>query len=203
MSAPRSSSRSWASPSANDARRNRVSHASSAASSAKRSSAKGSRSIAISVPPGPIRSATNRAWPPAPNVQSTAVCPGCGSSTSMSSPARTGMWLAVISASMTQALGDLLDLAGEGGVEVRPRLAVPDLDVVAGADDDDVLAQRGVIGEEARHADAAGAVELGIVRVGGEEGAESARLAGERVAALECGLHAPVEVLGRPQLDAG
>ena len=32
-----------------------------------------------SVPPGPSRSATSRAWPPPPNVQSTAVSPGSGS----------------------------------------------------------------------------------------------------------------------------
>jgi hypothetical protein len=51
----------------------RVAQVSSCASSAKRSAAIGSRSMAISVPVAPIRSPSRRAWPPAPNVQSTTV----------------------------------------------------------------------------------------------------------------------------------
>jgi hypothetical protein len=57
-------------------------------------------SIPISVPLEPIRSAIRRAWPPPPTVQSTASEPGCGSSSSISSPARTGTWLIVISSSV-------------------------------------------------------------------------------------------------------
>ena len=41
-------------------------------------SASGSRSIAISVPDDPSRSATRRACPPSPNVQSITVWPGAG-----------------------------------------------------------------------------------------------------------------------------
>src|SRR5271165_1415481 len=70
----------------------RIEQAVSSARAAKRSSASGSRSIATSVPDAPSRSATSRAWPPSPNVQSMAVCPGLGSSSSTSSRARTGVW---------------------------------------------------------------------------------------------------------------
>ena len=45
---------------------------------------------------GPRRSAISRAWPPPPNVQSIAVCPGRGSSRSISSPASTGMCVEVV-----------------------------------------------------------------------------------------------------------
>ena len=61
MSASTPSSSSWARPSTNDARMKRVVHATSAASSAKRSAAAGSRSIAMSVPFGPMRPASSRA----------------------------------------------------------------------------------------------------------------------------------------------
>ena len=43
------------------------------------------------VPSGPIRSATSRACPPAPKVQSITVSPGCGPIRSTSSRASTGM----------------------------------------------------------------------------------------------------------------
>src|SRR6476646_6343426 len=45
----------------------------------------------IRVPPTPSTEAMRRAWPPAPKVQSTASCPGCGASSSTSSVARTGL----------------------------------------------------------------------------------------------------------------
>ena len=53
-------------------------------------SAAGSRSIAISVPSGPIRSASRREWPPPPKVQSTTVSPGWGAVSRITSAARTG-----------------------------------------------------------------------------------------------------------------
>src|SRR5690242_4998084 len=96
--------------------------------------------------------------------------------------------LMVISSSMVaESLGDLLDLAGQRGVELGPGVTVPDLDVIAGADHDDVLAERAVVGQEARHTDAARAVELRVLRVGREEGVQAPGLARERVAALERG----------------
>src|ERR1700684_4106200 len=70
----------------------RSSPSTSSASRAKRSCASGSRSIAINVPCEPRRSATSRACPPSPNVQSITVCPGCGASSASSSSASTGVW---------------------------------------------------------------------------------------------------------------
>ncbi len=68
----------------------RVWQGTSAAKRSKRSSAAGSRSIAIRVPSAPSSAAIRRAWPPPPKVQSTAVCPGSGASSEVSSAARTG-----------------------------------------------------------------------------------------------------------------
>ena len=85
---PSAASRS--STSAKSPRSNRAAQPSSGSSSAKRSAADGSRSIAIRVPVGPIRSAARVAWPPPPNVQSTTTSPGAGSTSAISSGARTG-----------------------------------------------------------------------------------------------------------------
>src|SRR5215218_8683515 len=78
----------------------------------------------MSRPSGPSRPATRRAWPPPPNVQSTATSPGCGSRSSISSPARTGTWVAVMSSRMAKAGGDVGKLVGEGGVVVGPGAAL-------------------------------------------------------------------------------
>src|SRR5215208_8271466 len=128
----------------------RASGSSSSASSANRRAAAGSRSMAISVPADPIRSATSSAWPPPPKVQSTAVSPGCGSRRSISSVARTGtcsvgMYVSVAigrgtSAGARPAAGELLGDLGcslvDLGVVLVPGARVPDLQVVGDPDDD-------------------------------------------------------------------
>src|SRR4051812_46919664 len=129
----------------------------------------------MSSPSGPRRPATRRAWPPPPKVQSTATSPGCGSSSSISSPARTGTWGAVMSSRMAKAGGDVGKLVGEGAVVVGPGGPVPDLEAVARAGDHDVLGERAVLEQEAGDHHAAGRVELGVQRVGGEEAVELAR----------------------------
>src|SRR5919198_6095869 len=88
-----------------------------------------------SVPPGPRRSATRRACPPAPKVQSTAVSPGAGAVRSISSPARTGTCTRLMSRRIAKALGHLLDLRVESRLHVAPALLRPDLEVVPHADD--------------------------------------------------------------------
>ena len=98
-------------PAAKSAPMKRVRQGASAANSAKRASAAGSRSIAISVPSGPSRSATRRAWPPPPKVQSTAVCPGSGASSEISSGARTGTCSLGI---IDQGCADRRSAAGRG-----------------------------------------------------------------------------------------
>src|SRR5215210_2767806 len=147
----------------------------------------------MSRPFGPSRPATGRAWPPPPNVQSTATSPGCGSSSSISSPARTGTWVAVMSSRMAKAGGDVGEVVGEGGVVVGPGAAVPDLEAVTGAGDDDVLAEGAVLEQEAGHHHATGRVELGVQRVRGEEAVELARGLRERVQARQRGADVGVE----------
>src|SRR3954454_9783875 len=120
-------------------RMKRVSHGTSRAKASKRSSAAGSRSMQIRVPPGPRRSATRRAWPPSPKVQSMAVSPGRGSSRSISSPARTGTCVRVMSRRMAKALRDLDDLAIQVLLIRLPAGAIPHLDVVEVAHHDNVL----------------------------------------------------------------
>src|SRR3954469_23559590 len=196
------SSCSCSSASAKSARMNRRRHGASPARAAKRSSAAGSRSTAMSSPSGPSRPATRRAWPPPPNVQSTATSPGCGSRSSISSPARTGTWVAVMSSRMAKAAGDVGKLIGEGLVVGAPGGATPDLEAVARAGDDDLLRQLAVLEQEAREADAPRRVELGVERVRGEEAVELARLLRERVQPTERRVHVGVVGLRRPALHA-
>src|SRR5439155_608252 len=124
-------------------RRNLVWHSASRANSSKRSSAAGSRSMQTSVPVGPTRFATRRAWPPSPNVQSTTVSPGCGSSRSMSSPARTGTCVRVMSRRMAKALSDPHDLVAQLALVGQPLLPIPDLEVVEVADNHHLLLDPG------------------------------------------------------------
>src|SRR3954469_21046487 len=196
------SSWSCSSASAKSARMKRRGHGASAGGGARRSSAAGGRSTAMSSPSGPSRPATRRAWPPPPKVQSTATPPGCGSRSSISSPARTGTWGAVLSSRMAKAAGDVGKLIGEGVVVGGPGGATPDLEAVARAGDDDLLRQFAVLEQEARHADAAGRVELGVQGVGGEEAVELARLLRERVQALKRRVDVGVVGLRRPDLHA-
>src|SRR5579884_2435174 len=158
----------------------RTVQATSADSSAKRSSAAGSRSIAIRVPAGPIRSATSRAWPPPPKVQSTAISPGCGSRSSISSPASTGTWVLVMSSSVAKARRNLRDSDQDViavGVVLGP---VEHLQALSGARHNDLFVQLGVIHQRRRDHHAIGGVKLGVVRVVEEEPLEVARLRRKR-----------------------
>src|SRR4051812_10700715 len=190
-------------PVAKSPRTKRVRQPASAASSAKRSSATGSRSMPTSSPSGPRRSAISRAWPAPPTVQSIATSPGRGSSSSSTSSARTGSWRAVMSSRVTKLRGDVVDGGRQLRVEVGPALAIPDLHRLAGADDDDVLAQAGVVDERRRDHDAAGGVQLGRERVRGEEQLDAPGLRRERVHALQRRGHARVVLGGAPEIDAG
>src|SRR4051794_15615782 len=202
-SAWRPSAASPSSASANGAATKRVRQGTSSANAAKRAPEAGSRSTAISSPSGPRRSATRRAWPPAPKVPSTATSPGRGSRSSSSSGASTGTWSRAISPSMAQCGGDARDVVGEGGVVVGPAAAVPDLQAVVRAGHHDLLAEPAVLEQEAREHDAAGAVELGVVGVGGEEALELLGLRGDGVHPLQRGLGVGVVRGRRPDRDAG
>src|SRR4051812_14450061 len=190
------------SPVAKSVRMKRARQGRPAASSAKRSSATGSRSRPISTPSGPSRSAISSAWPPPPKVQSTATSPGRGSSRARASSASTGTCWAVMSSRLTKGGGDVEDLVGEGVVVGRPCVAVPDLQALLGARDGDLFSQGGVLEEPGRDHHAARAVELAREGVGGEVGAQLAGLGRERVEPLERAAHALLVLVGRPDLDA-
>src|SRR3954452_22130907 len=196
------SARRVSSPVAKSVRMKRARQGSSEASSAKRSSATGSRSSPMSTPSGPRRSAISPAWPPPPNVQSTATSPGRGSRSASASSARTGTCWAVMSSRLTKGGGDVEDLVGERVVVGRPGVAVPDLQAVLGARDGDLLAEAGVLHQLRGHHHAARAVELAGKGVGGEVGAQLAGLGREAVEALDGVVHVALVLLGRPDLDA-
>src|SRR5918999_2902358 len=184
-------------------RRKRVSHATSAASSSKWRCAAGSRSMQTSVPVGPSRSATRRAWPPAPKVQSTAVSPGAGAVRSISSPASTGTWTRLMSRRIAKALGHLLDLRVEGLLLLLPALLRPDLEVVPHADHDHLLLDARVGDELRRQRHAAAGVEVDLPGVAMEEARHLAVLRPHRVQAAQRTLDDGLVGLGRPDREAG
>src|SRR6476646_12046841 len=117
----------------------------------------GSRSIAITLP-SPFRSRTSSdAWPPAPKVPSTNVCPGSSASSSRTSSARTGTWSVVLGCktfgNMLCTFHDLLQLGTPGG-------AIPDLDAPAHADHDHLAAEPRVLEQARRQHHAALLVRL-------------------------------------------
>src|SRR3954453_21593725 len=122
----------------------------------------------MSVPSGPIRSATRRAWPPSPKVQSTASSPKCGSSRSISSPARTGTCARVMSRRMAKALRYPDDLAIERLLVGLPAVEIPDLDVVEVADHHDLLRDARMAQQRRVECHPAGRVELRVPGVAGE-----------------------------------
>src|SRR4051794_14501051 len=203
QSAATPSSASSSSASAKSIRRKRVWHGASRANSSKRSSAAGSRSMHTSVPVGPMRSATRRAWPPSPNVQSTAVSPGCGSSRSISSPARTGMCVRVMSRRMAKALSDLDDLVAQFPLVGDPLVAVPDLEVIEIPHDHDLLGDRRVVQKRLIQRHAAGGVELGVEGAAREEPRELPALGAEGPEPTQEALRPLLEPIGRPDRHAG
>src|SRR3954469_15319786 len=184
-------------------RRKRVSQATSAASSSKRASAAGSRSMQTSVPVEPIRSAISRAWPPAPKVQSTTVSPRAGAVMSISSPARTGTWMGVMSRRIAKALSHLPDLRVERLLLGAPALGAPDLEVVPHPDDDDLLGDAGVRQQRRGHGHAAAPVERNLERVALVEAAELAVLRAHRVQVRERARDDRLVVGRRPEREAG
>src|SRR5215208_985962 len=184
-------------------RRKRVSHATSAASSSKRASAAGSRSMQISVPVEPSRSATRRAWPPAPKVQSTAVSPLLGAVRSISSPASTGTCTGVMSRRIAKALRHLPDFRVQSLLDRAPALGSPYLEVVADAHDHDLLLDRRVREQRPRQGDPATGVQLDLEGVALVEAAELAVLGTHRVQVAERALDDRLVGLRRPDRDAG
>src|SRR6187431_3481012 len=129
--------------------------------------------------PLPPRSAqSKRAWPPAPNVPSMTVSPGCTARSSRTSSARTGTWSALC---RCEALCNKLCTPSHVVELLAPGLRRPELEVIADARDDDLLREPRVLDERARQHDAALLVELGLDCPGEQVAAHLAGLAAERV----------------------
>src|SRR5437764_11054256 len=108
------------------------------ASCSKYVRAVGSRSTAINFPV-PRRSAAGMAaCPPAPKVASMTVSPGCTASDARTSSARTGTWSASLGC---KTFGNILSTPFDLGELALPGGAVPDLEAVVDACDDDVAAE--------------------------------------------------------------
>src|SRR5438876_2854618 len=179
---------------------------------ARPSSASGSRSIATSVPDGPRRRATRRACPPSPNVQSIAHWPGWGSSSSISSAARAGMWRAcspprsrpvrrgaagpltrlkrprladVISSSVIDNGRDGGDAAQQGRLVRAPLALAPQLQPLAHAHDHDLLLEVRLLAQEGGDDHASGGVQFGVLRVPEKKTLQLRPARGERGQALE------------------
>src|SRR5213592_3387874 len=168
------------------------------ASCSKYVRAVGSRSIAISFPL-PRRSAASRAaWPPAPKVASMTVSPGCMARQARTSSARTGTWSASLGC---KTFGNILSTPFDLGELAPPGGAVPDLEVVVDARDDDVAAELRVLGERGRDADPPLLVELRL-RGAEEEALHPAALLAQRVERREPPLDEPVPVVARVREQA-
>src|SRR5438445_913694 len=207
-------------------------HGASAARREKRRCACGSRSIATSVPDAPRRCATRRAWPPSPKVQSIAVWPGCGSSSSSSSRASTGTWFwraarrsvpaagrsragplsrrrtgrrrdDGMSSSVVDTCGDLRDAAEQRRSIVVPALFAPHLQAVSRADHDHLPVKASVLAEEARDHDPARRVELAVLGAAEEEALELGQARRERRQVGERTAAVAGVLLRLPDADAG
>src|SRR4051794_32504066 len=132
-----------------------------------------------------------------------AVSPGRGSSRSISSPARTGTCVRVMSRRMAKALRDLDDLAIQLLLIRLPAGAVPDLDVVEIADHDHVLLDPRVLEERLAEGHATGRVEVDIPRVAREVAREAAALLADGVEVAEEALRPLLERGRGPDRDAG
>src|SRR5207245_6438746 len=140
--------------------------------------APGSRSIAINFPLPCRSAASNAEWPPAPKVASTTVSPGRTARSSRTSSARTGTWSVALGCktfgNILRTPFDLCQLFAPGG-------AVPDLEPVVDACDDDLQAQLGVVDQLGGNHHAALFVEFGLGRPRVEEALEPPRFRAERI----------------------
>src|SRR4051812_3661604 len=146
----------------------RAAHGASPANEENCASACGSRSMQISSPEGPIQSATRRAWPPEPKVQSIATWPGCGSRRSISSPASTGTWMVMSRSSVTCSTGQSSRQLRHGLVEslllLAPAGAVPHLDRVEVPEEHHAAREPGLVDQSLRDHDPPRRVELAVER---------------------------------------
>src|SRR3974390_2882597 len=146
--------------------------------------------MAMYRPSDPNSSTMRCAWPPAPNVQSTTVCPDCGLSSSSTSSARTGSWAVVGS---PNAIGKTLG-TGRYPLSTKRRkslcetVAIPNLQILACTNDLYARFQARVLAKLRRQQDAPLAVQVLFKRARGEKPAQLAPLIVEDAHGTECPL---------------
>src|SRR5882757_3373957 len=122
---------------------------------------------------------------------------------SISSPARTGTWVRVMSRRMAKALRDAGDVVGKVGLIGGVARAIPDLQVVDVADDDDLTVDASVLEKRRVERDAAGRIEVDVERSTAEEAGEAAALGAEGVHVTDERVVEAVEAFGREDRDTG
>src|SRR5262245_44496829 len=152
--------------------------------------------MAISLPSPRSRSASSAACPPAPNVQSTTVCPGRGARAARTSSARTGTW----SVSVGKTLGNILRAPFDLFQLLPPFGAIPDLEVVVDARDRDLAPDACALEGPGRDHAAARLVEVGRGPVGEEVPLHPPGLDAERVEARDA-VGEPVPVAARVDVE--
>src|SRR5918994_4005372 len=198
-SASTSLSASWRRTTPKSPRRNRVWTCARRRSRSKYGRTLGSRSTAINLP-RPWRSdASKDECPPAPNVASMTVLPGCTASASRTSCASTGTWSVSFGCktlgNMLRAPFDFFELLAPGG-------AIPDLEVVVDARDDDLPAEPGRLDQRGRDHDPALLVGVRLGGRGEEMPLHQAALLAEQVELGEPRLDEPLPPLTREQVEA-
>src|SRR4029079_6463538 len=142
-------------------RRKRACTAASRSKRSKNGRTVESRSIPMNRPFPCKSAARTRAWPPAPKDASTTVSPGVTARSPRTSSARTGTWSVLL---RCKALGNKLHTPFHLIDLLFPGSAVPDLDVVAHAGDDDLASEARVLEQRGRNHHASLLVELRLGR---------------------------------------
>src|SRR5437763_3585303 len=135
-----------------------------------------------------------------------AVSPGRGSQMSISSPAKTGTCVRVMSRRMAKAFREAGDVVGKVGLVRSEALAVPYLELVAGPSDDTrarAARDAGVREKLRAHRDAPRRIEVGVEGAAAEEAGEAPALRAEGVHVTDEALVEPVEALRSEDRDAG
>src|SRR3954470_7382204 len=166
------------------------------ASCSKYVRAVGSRSIAISFPLPCRPAARIAACPPAPKVASMTVSPGCTARDARTSSARTGTWSASLGC---KTFGNILSTPFDLGELALPGGAVPDLEAVVDACDDDVAAELRVREQCGRDAHAPLFVRRRLAGAGEEMALHPPALLAQRMERSECRVAVARPAVRRPR----
>src|SRR4051812_10623742 len=160
----------------------------------------GSRSTAMKRPRPRSSAASTAPWPPAPKVASTTVSPGWTSRRSRTSSARTGTWSAPLSC---KTFGNMLRAPFELVALLSPGLAIPDLEPVPDAGDDDIARELRVRDQRRRDHHPPLLVDICLDRCRVEVALHLARFPAERVELAELAIDHELPLNGRVDLETG